>query len=732
MRQRTPSETSGLPASSRQATRSGQPAGTAARSQGGSIVVYLVVGLAAFGVLAMAGATRFGSVVTSVFSPNCATSARYMAESGMRYAMARLRACNDIACVTAAIGAMDGKTVSVDAAKGLEFRLAANYNAADRTASVTSTGTGCKNISAVDKSLGATINLPVIAGTGDIDFSNLSEDFTISPLTGTKIPITVDSENRLVFMGVIGDTYNSGAIWFTSNNTYCVDGVCNMNYGLRAYFEPQWDTDSVADGLVFAVKNAANNALLSAGGDPYKDMGEVMGWAGPGPKSLGTKGISAPKLGLELDTWRNDANTDVTSADSRADYDYDLGTENENRNSDHMSFVFWGGENDEYISTGRNTGFYTPTYDDNRHARTFDDTDAGSGTNTQPKSYIDLDKRGDGRWGYYYKSANSVWLRDGTKHLIRFELSRLPSYPNAAGNYPYLLKAWARTGTPTAAYKDVRVDYTADTPDLYRAIFLSPTMHTQLAKVIVGMTEATGAKTQRVRVSGLNVSFKQTQDVPAMPRDYVAYFPMSEGSGSTAADSNGTTATLYNGASWVTGCTKCPAVNFDGTNDAMRAANSPATAPSTRGSITAWYSIPNMPGSSAGWVHKGDSTSDTDEAYSLQMTATGRLGLIVRQNNTTALSVNTTITAGSTWRHVAATWDEKELLIYIDGELKGRTANTNAVYARASSGGLTIGAQNYNTGTGSTYRPFRGRLSRVAIYNRTLTAVEVASMAVAP
>lgn len=721
MRQRTPSATS---------APSGQPARTAPRSQGGSIVVYLVVGLAAFGVLAMVGATRFGSVVTSVFSPNCATSARYMAESGMRYAMARLRACNDLACVTTAIGDMNGKTINVDAAKGLEFSLAATYNPTAKTATVTSTGTGCKNINAVDKSLGATINLPIIAGTGDIDFSNLAKDFTISPLTGTKVPITIDSENRLVFMGIIGDTYNSGAIWFSSNNTYCVEGVCNMPYGLRAYFEPQWDTNSVADGLVFAIKNAANNTLLSAGGDPYKSMGEVMGWAGPGPKSLGVKGISAPKIGLELDTWRNAANSDVTSADSRADYDYDPRTDNDNRNSDHMSFVFWGGENNEYISSSG--GFYTPTYDDNRHAGTFDDTDAGSGANTQPKSYTDLDQRGDGRWGYYYNSENSVWLRDGTKHLIRFELSRLPSYPNAAGNYPYLLKAWTRSGTPTATYKDVRADYTAEPPDLYRAVFLSPTMHTQLGKVIIGMAEATGAKTQKVAVSGLNVSFKRTEDVPAMPSDHVAYFPMSEGSGSTAADSNGTTATLYNGASWVTGCAKCPAVSFDGSNDVMRAANSPATEPTTRGSITAWYSIPSMPGSSAGWVHKGDSTSDTDEAYSLQMTGSGRLGLIVRQNNYTAISVNTTITSGSTWRHVAATWDEKELLIYIDGEVKARTPNPYAVYARSSSGGLTIGAQNYNTSTGSTYRPFRGRLSRVAIYNRTLTAVEIASMAVAP
>jgi len=91
------------------------PETLAARRQRGSIVVYLVVGLAAFGVLAMAGASRFSSVISSVLSPNCATSARYMAESGQRYAMARRRAGADEACAPAAVSAMNGQTVTVDA-----------------------------------------------------------------------------------------------------------------------------------------------------------------------------------------------------------------------------------------------------------------------------------------------------------------------------------------------------------------------------------------------------------------------------------------------------------------------------------------------------------------------------------------------------------------------------------------------------------------------------------------
>ncbi len=301
----------------------------------------------------------------------------------------------------------------------------------------------------------------------------------------------MDATGKLVFLGIIGDTYNSAAIWYTSNNTYCTEGVCTMDYGLRAYFEAQWDTSSVADGIVFGIKSALTNTKLSAGGDPYKDMGEVMGWAGPGPQALGYDGIKPPKIGLELDTWRNNDGSTVFNADSRVDKNY-YNNKDSNRDSDHMAYVFWGSTSSVRVTTAWISGFYSATYDDNRHAESFTDNDAGNDGNTEPRSYHDLDGSGDGRWGYYYKKADRTWLRNGTKHLIRFELSRLPSYPNAQGDYPYLLKTWVRTGTQTADYSNVNADYTAGPPDMYRAIFLSPAMHANLSKIMLGFTEATG------------------------------------------------------------------------------------------------------------------------------------------------------------------------------------------------------------------------------------------------
>lgn len=134
--------------------------------QCGSVAVYLALALVAFGVLAAAGASRFSSAVQGVLQPNCSTQARYMSESGVRYAIARLRACADATAVNAAVADMNGKTFTVDANSGLSFTLTASY--ASGSATVGSTGTSCsKSGSGASTFTGtATVNLPAISSGG--------------------------------------------------------------------------------------------------------------------------------------------------------------------------------------------------------------------------------------------------------------------------------------------------------------------------------------------------------------------------------------------------------------------------------------------------------------------------------------------------------------------------------------------------------------------------------------
>ncbi|HWR04704.1 MAG TPA: polymer-forming cytoskeletal protein [Humidesulfovibrio sp.] len=140
--------------------------GDSVHRQRGSVALYLALALVAFGVLAAAGATRFSSTVQGVFQPNCITQARYMSESGMRYAMARLRACADATAVNAAVAAMNGKTFTVDADKGLSFTLSVSY--ASGSATVSSTGASCSKpgSSASAFTGSATVNLPAISSGG--------------------------------------------------------------------------------------------------------------------------------------------------------------------------------------------------------------------------------------------------------------------------------------------------------------------------------------------------------------------------------------------------------------------------------------------------------------------------------------------------------------------------------------------------------------------------------------
>ncbi|MBU1230158.1 MAG: LamG domain-containing protein [Proteobacteria bacterium] len=710
-----------------------EPSSPVASRQRGSIVVYLAVTLAAFGILAMAGGTRYGASILGVSAPNCATQARLMAESGVRYASARLRSAADQAALTALIAALNGQTYTVSG--NMSFTLAVQASGPG-AALVTSTGRACGGVvfsPATTNQAQTSVNVPAAGGGGggEITQGDLLDSSNIIDLTGQPA-IVKDAAGNTIFLGIIGQTENSAALWYAGNSTSCVEGACNMPYGLRAYFEVQWDISSTADGIVFGLMSALTNTSTALGGDTA--MGELMGWGGRGP-TAGVDGIRPPKIGLELDTWRNNANTPVYNSDSRADKN---STGLGDRNSDHLSYVFWGSNTSE---TFRRGGWGSPwitstTYDDNRHASDSSGS-AGTGSSSDPISYLPISGSGDGRWGYYYTLPGN-WLKNGTKYKIRFELTRHKDLPNAAGNYPYILKTWVKSGAVSSSYQNVNQNYTADAPNMYRAVFLSSALHTQLAKIFFGFTEATGGATQKVALTGFNLSFKSAAETPAMPGGYASYWPLNDNSGTGVDDANATSnndGTLSGGASqWYNpgGCPRCPAVRLNGANNShIHVPDANTLDLTTQGSISAWFTLldyVDATHNAAGLVHKGDNTATfADEAYSLQFLGARVLCLYVNSGSGDVMVVTPQIPKDNNWHHVVGTWDATELLIYVDGVLQGRTANTSARAARNSAGGLNIGSQGH--GSVNNY-PFMGPLSRVALYNRVLTAAEIAEMAV--
>lgn len=685
--------------------------------QRGSILVYLILGLVAFGVLAMAGASRFGSSIVSVLSPNCSVAARHMSESGMRYAMARLRACDTQSALDAAISQMNGTSYDVDAAKGLSFKISIGYDGSGNLL-VTSTGQGCTGVIHVDSpALSLSVNVPKIgpqpaSSSEVIDFSNVGDDFfNTTDLRGTG-PITVDATAKTITFGNLYEGHNAAAIWYAGNATGgCLNGNCTMTNGLRAYFTVQWKSTSVADGLVFGVISAQTNPITAVGGDV--DMGELMGWAGPGPSG---NGITPPKIGMEFDTYYNSCNTPLYAAGSRCDPD-------SYSTVDHLAYVFWG--TNTYIGGNIYSGYYGKTvykggvfYDDNRHG-------AGSGSTSEPVSSNDPDGNGNGLFGLYYMGSSN-WLRGGTKYSIRYELTRLTT-ASAGSAYCYLLKTWVTNSTPSTAYKDVTADYDANAypPTMQQVVFLNSTYHDQLGKVFFGWTEATGDSTQSITVGDFNLAFKKDQpSYGSAPSGYTAYWPMYDNIGSSVTEiANGRTGTITGTARWVPGVAtpNGAALYFNG-GTYMSAADNTALDLTGTGTVSLWFKM-TASNTSRWLLHKG-STGTSNEAYGLQLDSSGRLRFRLRSNSTTYReAVSATTPTTNRWYHVAAVWDTggTALTLYVNGVAEG--SNT-AISARNSNGSFYLGAgDNYNTGA------FTGVIDEVYLYKQALTAAQIATLA---
>jgi hypothetical protein len=685
------------------------------RGQDGSILVYLILGLVAFGVLAVAGGSRFGASVVSVLSPNCNISARHMSEAGMRYAMARLRAAGDQTTLDAAIAQMNGTSYTVNASKGLAFTLGIGYDGSGNLL-VTSTGQGCAGLIHVDSpALSASVNVPNVgsqpASTSEvIDFSNLADDFfNTADLQGTG-PIQVDASTKTITFGNLNEGNNAAAIWYAGNATIgCLDGACAMEHGLRAYFTVQWNSSSVADGLVFGIISALTNGLSSVGGDV--DMGELMGWAGGGTSG---SGILPPKIGLEFDTYYNSCNTPLYAAGSRCDPSY--------TSLDHLAYVFWG-SNDSvggwiYSNYYRRNIYKSGNfYDDNRHG-------AGSGSTTEPVSSNDPDDSGSGLYGIYYKSPAN-WLRNGTKYYIRYELTRLTT-ASAGSAYCYMLKTWITNSSPSDAYKDVTADYDANAypPTLQQVIFLNSTYHANMYKVFFGWTEATGDSTQKITVGDFKLTFKKQQPTyGTAPSGYTAYWPMHNNIGTSVTEvANGRTGTILGAARWVPGIAtpNGAALAFNGSTY-MYASDNTALDLTDAGTVSLWF---KMTGTNSGdWLlHKG-TTVNSSEAYGLQINSGGKILFRLRRNgSTTAEVISTTTPVQNRWYHVAATWTSPGTLrLYVNGVSE---ATVSAVTARDSTDYFYLGS-----GTSGTSTAFTGIIDEVYLYKQELTAAQVAQLA---
>jgi len=239
-----------------------------------------------------------------------------------------------------------------------------------------------------------------------------------------------------------------------------------------------------------------------------------------------------------------------------------------------------------------------------------------------------------------------------------------------------------------------------------------------------------------------------------VPTGYVAGWNFSDLSDSNVNDlsannNDGTPSGTYSWGSPGRDCTAanvgCPTtgyMNFSGAAGRARVNNSASLQLTTTGSIACWV-YANSYQEAAGLVHKGQDDDFADEAYSLQFYANSStaVSLLVTNDSGQTVRVDSPVLNLGQWYHIAATWDANSLKMYINGALYATTNNTSHIAARAlATGDLFLGAQTITTsggwgggwggGSRTTYNwPFDGLLDEVYLYNRVLTAAEIASMA---
>ena len=219
-----------------------------------------------------------------------------------------------------------------------------------------------------------------------------------------------------------------------------------------------------------------------------------------------------------------------------------------------------------------------------------------------------------------------------------------------------------------------------------------------------------------------NAAAQQTCTLP--PPGLVSWWP-GNGNANDIADSNN--GTLQNGATFVPGQVS-QAFSFDGVDDFVRVANSPALEPSTI-TVDAWVKS-TAPGTFRYILSKGASGC-LASSYALYTGDSGGLFFYVFNGidfPTLSPDAGIGIWDGN-WHHVAGTFDGSTVRLYVDGSEVGTgttpVPSISIAYGLSPTNDLFLGRFNGTCPPELSFLSFRGDVDEVEIYNRALSATEI-------
>jgi hypothetical protein len=204
---------------------------------------------------------------------------------------------------------------------------------------------------------------------------------------------------------------------------------------------------------------------------------------------------------------------------------------------------------------------------------------------------------------------------------------------------------------------------------------------------------------------------------PPVPTGLVAAYGFNAASGTTAADSsgNGNTGMISGATSSATGKFG-RALSFDGINDIVNVADSTSLDLTAGMTLEAWVR-PNA----TGWRTVLLKERPSGLAYALYGSTDNNRPSTEARTSVTFESRGPAALPAATWSHLAATYDGATLRLYVNGVQVSSVPRSGVSSLEVGTGALRIGG---NTVWGEY---FGGLIDEVRIYNRALSAAEIAT-----
>ncbi len=207
----------------------------------------------------------------------------------------------------------------------------------------------------------------------------------------------------------------------------------------------------------------------------------------------------------------------------------------------------------------------------------------------------------------------------------------------------------------------------------------------------------------------------QTNCVPAAS-GLVSWW-RAEGNANDSADSNN--GVLQGGTAFAPGKVG-QAFSFDGTSAFVQVADAPTLRFTTAMTIEAWIYPHRSGGQYREIVSKWEGGSN-QRSYTCNINPDGRFncGISIDGINATGAPSTNTIPTNA-WTHVAAVFDGSSLAVYVNGQFNNSVAQTHSIFPGTAP--LIIGS----TLVSGSY--FDGLIDEPTVYNRALTATEIAAI----